>query len=127
MTRKRKRATVTVPEDQQSLAIGKEGQNARLANKLTKWKIDIKGITGVFAGEFAEEGVGSGVVSEKVVGVWDAEIKRFNDAEEARNKTKKKEEEDKIADEEQKAEETKVEEVKTEEMPEEAEKVEEKK
>lgn len=90
LDQKEKRATVTVPEDQQSLAIGKEGQNARLANKLTKWKIDIKGITGVFAGEFAEEGVGSGVVSEKVVGVWDAEIKRFNDAEEARNKTKKK-------------------------------------
>jgi len=126
LDQKEKRATVTVPEDQQSLAIGKEGQNARLSNKLTKWKIDIKGITGVFAGEFSEEGVESGVVSEKVVGVWDAEIKRFNDAEEARNKTKKKEEENKVADEEQKTEETKVEEAKIEEMPEEAEKVEEK-
>ena len=32
---------VTVPEDQLSLAIGKRGQNARLAAKLTGWKIDI--------------------------------------------------------------------------------------
>ena len=35
-------AIVTVPEDQLSLAIGKEGQNARLAARLTGWRIDIK-------------------------------------------------------------------------------------
>ncbi|MDN5302627.1 MAG: transcription termination/antitermination protein NusA, partial [Thermoanaerobacteraceae bacterium] len=35
-------ARVTVAENQLSLAIGKEGQNARLAAKLTGWKIDIK-------------------------------------------------------------------------------------
>ncbi|NLZ52587.1 MAG: transcription termination/antitermination protein NusA, partial [Thermoanaerobacteraceae bacterium] len=35
-------ARVTVSENQLSLAIGKEGQNARLAAKLTGWKIDIK-------------------------------------------------------------------------------------
>ncbi len=35
-------ATVIVPTDQMSLAIGKEGQNARLTYKLTGWKIDIK-------------------------------------------------------------------------------------
>lgn len=35
------KATVTVAEDQQSLAIGKGGQNVRLAAKLTGWKIDI--------------------------------------------------------------------------------------
>ena len=40
---KEKSARVIVPEDQLSLAIGKEGQNARLAAKLTGWKIDIKG------------------------------------------------------------------------------------
>lgn len=34
--------TVIVPDDQLSLAIGKRGQNARLAAKLTGWKIDIK-------------------------------------------------------------------------------------
>ncbi len=37
-----KSALVTVPEFQLSLAIGKEGQNARLAARLTGWKIDIK-------------------------------------------------------------------------------------
>jgi N utilization substance protein A len=31
-----------VPENQLSLAIGKDGQNARLAAKLTGWRIDIK-------------------------------------------------------------------------------------
>lgn len=36
------KAVVVVPDDQLSLAIGKEGQNARLAAKLTGWKIDIK-------------------------------------------------------------------------------------
>ena len=35
-------AVVTVPEYQQSLAIGSKGQNVRLAAKLTGWKIDIK-------------------------------------------------------------------------------------
>jgi len=37
-----KTATVVVPDKQLSLAIGKEGQNARLAAKLTNWRIDIK-------------------------------------------------------------------------------------
>lgn len=36
-------ALVIVPEDQLSLAIGKEGQNVRLAAKLTGWKIDVRG------------------------------------------------------------------------------------
>ena len=35
-------AKVIVPDNQLSLAIGREGQNARLAAKLTGWKIDIK-------------------------------------------------------------------------------------
>jgi N utilization substance protein A len=39
---KEKTATVIVPDQQLSLAIGKEGQNARLAAKLTGWKVDIK-------------------------------------------------------------------------------------
>lgn len=38
-------ATVIVPDDQLSLAIGREGQNARLAAKLTSWRIDIKSVT----------------------------------------------------------------------------------
>jgi len=40
-----KNALVIVPEDQLSLAIGKDGQNARLAAKLTGWRIDIKSLT----------------------------------------------------------------------------------
>ncbi|HEY4478237.1 MAG TPA: transcription termination factor NusA [Candidatus Paceibacterota bacterium] len=47
------RAIVKVSEDQQSLAIGKGGQNVRLAAKLTGWKIDIQPI-GI--GEFSNEG-----------------------------------------------------------------------
>ena len=37
------KALAIVPEDQLSLAIGKEGQNVRLAAKLTGWKIDVRG------------------------------------------------------------------------------------
>jgi len=48
-------ATVIVPNDQLSLAIGKEGQNARLAAKLTGWRIDIKS-----AATAAEQGITSG-------------------------------------------------------------------
>jgi len=57
-------ATVVVPDDQLALAIGKEGLNARLAARLTGWKVDIKSDTefaqqeaeAAFAGE--DEGVG---------------------------------------------------------------------
>lgn len=45
---------VTVPDSQLSLAIGNKGQNARLAAKLTGWKIDIKPESG-FYGEEPEE------------------------------------------------------------------------
>jgi transcription termination/antitermination protein NusA len=45
-------ALVVVPEDNLSLAIGREGQNARLAAKLTGWRIDIKSVT-----EAAQEGI----------------------------------------------------------------------
>ncbi len=38
-------ATVVVPEDQLSLAIGRDGQNARLAAKLTGWRIDIENLS----------------------------------------------------------------------------------
>lgn len=41
-----KKAVVKVSEDQQSLAIGKGGQNVRLAAKLTGWKIDIQSVAG---------------------------------------------------------------------------------
>ncbi len=55
-----KMATVTVTEDQQSLAIGKGGQNVRLAAKLTGWKIDIQSAKG--GEKLAEE---DGEVTEK--------------------------------------------------------------
>jgi N utilization substance protein A len=42
-----RKAQVEVPEDQLSLAIGKRGQNVRLAAKLTEWKIDVKGAAGL--------------------------------------------------------------------------------
>jgi N utilization substance protein A len=42
-------ATVVVPDKQLSLAIGKEGQNARLAAKLTGWRIDIKSVSAIEA------------------------------------------------------------------------------
>jgi len=50
-----KQATVIVPDDQLSLAIGREGQNARLAARLTGWRIDIRSET-EFAKEEAEHG-----------------------------------------------------------------------
>jgi len=45
-----RQATVIVPDDQLSLAIGRDGQNARLAARLTGWRVDIKSET-----EFSEE------------------------------------------------------------------------
>ncbi|MDO5036842.1 MAG: transcription termination factor NusA [Tissierellia bacterium] len=53
---KEKTALVVVPDYQLSLAIGKEGQNARLAAKLTNWKIDIKSEE-QFAAYLEEEGL----------------------------------------------------------------------
>src|SRR4051812_2088320 len=57
-------ATVVVPDDQLALAIGKEGMNARLAHRLTGWKIDIVSDTefaqqeadAAFAGDEGEDG-----------------------------------------------------------------------
>src|ERR1700752_1797894 len=52
-------ATVVVPDDQLALAIGKEGMNARLAARLTGWKIDIQSDT-EFAQAEAEGAFGGG-------------------------------------------------------------------
>lgn len=51
-------ATVIVPDHQLSLAIGKEGQNARLAAKVTGWKIDIKSVSQIKELEAGEQGHG---------------------------------------------------------------------
>jgi hypothetical protein len=48
---------VIVPDDQLSLAIGRDGQNARLAAKLTGWRVDIKSET-EYAMETDEDFVG---------------------------------------------------------------------
>src|SRR5205809_1083818 len=55
----RREATVIAPDDQLALAIGKEGLNARLAYRLTGWKIDIKSDS-EFAQEEAEAAYGGG-------------------------------------------------------------------
>ncbi|GAB4235270.1 MAG: transcription termination factor NusA [Stanieria sp.] len=56
-----KQSLVLVAEDQLSLAIGKEGQNVRLAARLTGWKIDIKDLA-----KYKEEHDGAGVTSEPI-------------------------------------------------------------
>src|ERR687885_185094 len=58
-----KQATVIVPDDQLSLAIGKDGLNARLAARLTGWRADIRSET-----EFAEEEAEMGYAEEEVSG-----------------------------------------------------------
>jgi N utilization substance protein A len=50
------KATVTVAEDQQSLAIGRGGQNVRLAAKLTGWRIDIQSTKGKMVAQTDESG-----------------------------------------------------------------------
>ncbi len=57
----KKEATVRVAEDQLSLAIGKAGQNVRLAAKLTGYKIDIRSRTGETVATASEEGTVSGL------------------------------------------------------------------
>jgi N utilization substance protein A len=63
-----KEATVVVPDDQLALAIGKEGMNARLAARLTGWKIDIQSDTEFAQAEAAISFGGSGGEMEDVSG-----------------------------------------------------------
>jgi N utilization substance protein A len=58
-------AEVIVPDFQLSLAIGKEGQNARLAARLTGWRVDIKSET-----QLAEEEAGGGADDDYAEGEW---------------------------------------------------------
>jgi N utilization substance protein A len=62
-----RKAVVDVTDDQQSLAIGKGGQNVRLAAKLTGWKIDIRGGSGLETkkAELAETESAKANVAEK--------------------------------------------------------------
>jgi N utilization substance protein A len=63
-------ASVTVPERMLSLAIGREGQNARLAAKLTGWRIDIRSDTA--ASEPAREGAPGQAGAAGTAGAEDA-------------------------------------------------------
>src|SRR5438128_851866 len=62
-----KEATVIVPDDQLALAIGKEGLNARLAARLTGWKVDIQSDT-EFAQADAAAAYGGGAEGEEFTG-----------------------------------------------------------
>jgi transcription termination/antitermination protein NusA len=66
-------ANVTVPERMLSLAIGREGQNARLAARLTGWRIDIRSDVSV-AAKAAEEEAGGDAVSAAEEAVGDAPV-----------------------------------------------------
>ncbi|MFC1954426.1 transcription termination factor NusA [Chloroflexota bacterium] len=64
-------ATVIVPDRQLSLAIGREGQNVRLAAKLTGWRIDIKSVSADEAekaaeAELEEDGIEETIIDEEV-------------------------------------------------------------
>lgn len=60
-------AIVKVEEDQLSLAIGREGQNVKLAAKLTGWKIDIEGAEGFFDKSSEEKTEGTENINEETV------------------------------------------------------------
>ena len=64
---KEKACRVVVPDNQLSLAIGKEGQNARLAARLTGWKIDIKSQSQIDEQMLGEEAEGAIVESEETI------------------------------------------------------------
>ncbi|HEY9077520.1 MAG TPA: transcription termination factor NusA [Anaerolineaceae bacterium] len=71
-----KTATVVVPEDQLSLAIGRDGQNARLAAKLTNWRIDIKSVPEAASDAFAK--IKADAELAQVVQVNEALIERIS-------------------------------------------------
>ncbi len=71
---RRHTAKVYVPEDQLSLAIGKAGQNVRLAAKLTGWKIDVVGAT------LTAEGIKEGKGLEDLEGVGEKTAESLHNA-----------------------------------------------
>ncbi len=87
---KTREVRVTVPDDQLSLAIGREGQNVRLAAKLTGWKIDIQGET--IKVESSEEKAASRKVAQEArdAEAEEKEMKEEKEAEVKEEKPKKK-------------------------------------
>lgn len=67
LNQKEQSAKIVVPDHQLSLAIGKEGQNARLSAKLTGWRIDIKSKTQAEETDFLAE-------EEEETSDWEAEL-----------------------------------------------------
>ena len=101
------RAIVTVTEDEQSLAIGKGGQNVRLAAKLTGWKIDIKSSAGADVAEAdvdADEDIEDvKEVKEEIAKVEKEIEKPAEEAEESTKEDKKPEAGEKSKDKKEKA------------------------
>lgn len=73
-----KTALVVVPDYQLSLAIGKSGQNARLAAKLTNWKIDIKSVSQMQELESLEEKIEDSKVEDEELS-FDEDVKLDSD------------------------------------------------
>ena len=93
-------AQVIVPDDQLSLAIGKAGQNARLAAKLTNWKIDIKSesqfremIQELQANGEEKEEAESEEVSDDVANVDETNVEEANEVENVETSEENKDEE----------------------------------
>ena len=93
-------AQVIVPDDQLSLAIGKAGQNARLAAKLTNWKIDIKSesqfremIQEIQANGEEKEEAESEEVAEDVENVDETNVEEVNGVENVETSEENKDEE----------------------------------
>ena len=76
-----KSAEATVPDDQLSLAIGKEGQNVRLAAKLTGYRIDIRGKSGT-PREVEQKEKKAQEEAKKALGVTDEETEEQSEPEE---------------------------------------------
>ena len=100
-------AQVIVPDDQLSLAIGKAGQNARLAAKLTDYKIDIKSETQfremLLAAQEAEDAVEEIDVEEEPEVVTEEVIEEVEETVEEKPKRGRKKKEEKTEDEEAEA------------------------
>ena len=93
-------AQVIVPDDQLSLAIGKAGQNARLAAKLTNWKIDIKSesqfremIQELQANGEEKEEAESEEVADDVASVDETNVEEANEVENVETSEENKDEE----------------------------------
>jgi transcription termination/antitermination protein NusA len=82
-------ASVTVPERMLSLAIGREGQNARLAARLTGWRIDIRSDVSVAEAKAAADAVASGPSTDDVAADETPEVPVAAEAPKPKRTTKK--------------------------------------